>query len=40
MVSKSPVTFWLSRIVFLRYLGVIYFTAFLVAFTQVGFRFL
>jgi hypothetical protein len=36
MVSKSPVTFWLTRIVFLRCLGLVYFTAFLVAFTQVG----
>ena len=37
VVSKTeiePGTFWLTRIVFLRYLGFIYFVAFLVSYNQ------
>ena len=30
----SPESFWLTRIVFLRYLGFIYFIAFLISFNQ------
>ena len=33
--APRQITFWLTRIVFLRYLGIIYFTAFSVAFWQV-----